>query len=222
MTLLRTKDPRFTMPLLGPLAVILGAWIHSWKRDGVRTALKAALVLLLCFQAYAANFGIQWLPERVVLLKGYQGSMRWDWNLYLQNYFGLLGKPKKEDWKQDEILRKIAADSAQRKVAPSLALVPDLAYFNEANFNLYARMRGLSVRAAHLQSSDRGRESFNGYNYVIMTEREQGMAWTTGANSDLNKLIVDSPEVFRLVQLYTLPSGDCARLYFIQRQDAAG
>jgi len=217
MTLLRTKDPRFTMPLLGPLIIIPGVWISSWRKTGLSSALKAVLVMLLCFQAYAANFGVSWLPERVVLLQGYQGSVRWDWNLYLQNYFGLLGKPKQEDWKQDEILRKIAADSAQRKVEPSLALVPDLPYFNEGNFNLYARMRGLPARAVHLQSGDRGQASFDGYNYVVMTEREQGMSWTTEASAVLNKIIVDSPQIFRLIELYKLPSGDGARLYFVHR-----
>jgi len=217
MTLLRTKDPRFTMPLLGPLMVVPGVWISSWRQGGVRTALKATLVLVLGFQLYAANFGVSWLPERVVLLNGYQGSFRWDWNLYLQNYFGVLGKPRKEDWKQDEILRRIAVDSMQRKVEASLALVPDLPYFNEGNFNLYARMRGLTVRAVHLQSGERGLASFGGYNYVVMTEREQGVNWTTGASVKLNEIIMGSPDIFRLVQVYTLPSGDGARLYFIKR-----
>ncbi len=217
MTLLRTKDPRFTMPLLGPIAVIPGIWIASWKKTAFRPVMKTVLVLLLCFQAYAANFGVAWLPERVVLLKGYQGSFRWDWNLYLQNYFDLLGKPKKEDWKQDEILKKLASDSAQRKVEPSVAMVPDLPYFNEGSFTLYARMRGISARVVHLQSGDRGLASFDGYNYAVMTERAQGVNWTTGASAGLNEIITGSPGIFRLVQVFTLPSGDGARLYYIQR-----
>lgn len=220
MTLLRTKDPRFTMPLLGPLMIIPGAWIQSWRRDRLRDLLLTGFVALLCFQAYAANFGVSWLPGKVVLLPGYQGSLRWDWNLYLQNYFDLLGEPRREDWKQSEILGKLAADSALRKKEASVALVPDLPLFNESNFRLFAAMRGMKVPMTHLQSADKGFRSFEGYNYAIMTESRQGMSWTTAASEALNKIIVDNPKLFCLVGIFTLPNGDGARLYFIDHGKA--
>jgi 4-amino-4-deoxy-L-arabinose transferase-like glycosyltransferase len=179
MTLIRTKDPRFTLPLLGPLAVISAAWIQSWKTTVLNRALQGLIILLLCFQAYAANFGVSWIPERVVLLKGYQGIYRWDWNVYLQDYFGILGRPKREDWKQDIILQKLMDDSEQRHVQPILAMVPDLPWFSEANFSLFARLKNLPVLVRHLQSAANGIHSFDGYNYVLMTERDQGMPWTT-------------------------------------------
>src|SRR5437867_1460805 len=47
MTLLRTKDPRFTVPLLGPMMVVAGAWIQSWSRDWIGGTAKA--VLLFCY-----------------------------------------------------------------------------------------------------------------------------------------------------------------------------
>jgi hypothetical protein len=219
MTLLRTKDPRFTMPRLGPLAVISGAWIQSWKGTILNRFAQLSLIGVLGFQAYMANFGISWLPKRVVILDGYQGSLRWDWNLYLQDYFDILGKPKREDWKQDAILKALASDSRKRKIFPSLALVPDLPWFSEGNFSLYARIRGISIQARHLRSAADGIDSFRGYNYVLMTERDQGISWTTGASLALNQIIVDHPQVFRLVGLYLLPNGDGARLYFI---DAKG
>lgn len=218
MTLLRTKDPRFTMPLIGPLLVIPGAWIQSWRKTRFNGVIQGVLIACLCFQAYAANFGISWLPKSVVLVSGYQGSVRWDWNLYLQDYFGLVGKPKREDWKQDEILRELARDMRQRKAEPSLALVPDLPYFNEANFRLYAGMRGMQLQAAHLQSRNPGLASFDGYSYVLLTEHEQGMNWTTLASDALNKVVANSPGVFKLVGEHTLPTGDLARLYFIDRR----
>jgi hypothetical protein len=214
MTLLRTKDPRFSMPLLGLLAIITGAWIQSWGETILAGLAKGGLVTLLCIQVYAANFGISWLPERVVLLSGYQGSLRWDWNLYLQNYFGIFGRPAKEDWKQDVILGKLAGDSHYKSAQPSLALVPDLPWFNEGNFTLYARMRGMRIRIQHLQSASEGIDSFRGYNYVLMIEGDQGMPWTTRDSNALNQIIVDNPAIFRLVELYRLPSGDTARLYF--------
>jgi hypothetical protein len=59
--------------------------------------------------------------------------------------------------------------------------------------------------------------AFDGFNYVIMTERDQGMPWTTVSSRALNQIIVDDPRTFQLIELYLLPDGNCARLYFIRR-----
>lgn len=217
LTLLRTKDPRFTMPLIGPLLIIPGTWIASWNKTLRNRILQSGLVALLGFQVYMANFGVAWLPSRAVILEGYQGSFRWNWNLYLQDYFDIFGKPRRQDWQQEAVLKKIAEDAQKRRIRPALALVPDLAWFNQANFTLYARFRGMDLRIDHLKSAAGGIESFKGYNYVLMTENDQGMSWTTGASKALNQIIVDNPGIFQLVELYVLPSGDGARLYYIAR-----
>jgi hypothetical protein len=221
MTLLRTKDPRFTMPLLGLLAIPAAAWIQSWKSGAWARTAKLALVALLGLQAYAANFGISWLPRRVVLSRGYQGSLRWDWNLYLQDYFGILGPPLREDWRQAEILRRISQLASVRREPVSLAVIPDLPRFSAATFDLMARFAGMRIRVDHPQSAAEGIRSFDGFDYVLMTEGEQGMPWTTSAAQALNKIIVDEHEIFRLVELYPLPNGDYVRLYFIQRRGQA-
>lgn len=220
LTLLRTKDPRFTMPLIGPILVVSGVWISSWKKTRLNRITQVGLVALLVIQIYMANFGISWLPKRAIILEGYQGSFRWDWNLYLQDYLDVFGKPRREDWQQDAVLKKIAEDSQQRNVRPALALVPDLPWFNHVNFGLYARIRGMELRTGHLKSAANGIESFEGFNYVLMTENDQGMSWTTVESRALNQIIVDNSGIFQLVELYRLPSGDGARLYYILRPGA--
>ncbi len=222
MTLLRTKDPRFTMPLLGPLSIASGAWICSWGSSLRSRLAQAALVLVLCFQAYIVNFGVRWLPQEMVLLRGHQGSLRWDWNVYMQHYFHILGAPRREDWRQETILRQVAEDAARRGLRPALALVPDLAHFNTANFQLFARLRGLAVRVGHPQSAAKGIESFDGYDYVVMTEGDQGMPWSTTASRSLNQIIMDEHDKFLLLGLYQLPGGDSARLYYLQRGERGG
>lgn len=221
MTLLRTKDPRFTMPLLGLFAIFPAAWIKSWRDNWRTRTAKMLIVGALCLQAYAANFGISWLPQRVVLAKGYQGSLRWDWNLYLQDYFNILGRPRREDWKQAVILRGIAQYAAKNKEPVSLAVVPDLPHFNAANFDLMAKLAGMRMRVDHPQSAADGIRSFDAYNYVLVTEGEQGMPWTTSAARALNQIIMDEHEIFRLIELYPLPNGDYVRLYFIKREEKA-
>jgi 4-amino-4-deoxy-L-arabinose transferase-like glycosyltransferase len=221
-TLLRTKDPRFTMPLLPLAAVAMGAWVSTWKPGRTRLAAKGLLVAALCIQTYAINFGVSWLPRSVVLAEGYQGSLRWDWNLYLQDYFGILGPPRQENWKQREILDRIFAHAREHRIRPSLAVVPDLAHFNAPNFLLYARLAGESMPVDHPQSSARGVRSFDGFNYVLMTEGEQGMPWTTRENRRLNRIIVDEHEVLRIVELFRLPNGDDVRLYHAALPEAGG
>jgi 4-amino-4-deoxy-L-arabinose transferase-like glycosyltransferase len=217
VTLLRTKDPRFTLPLLGPLLVVPGVWMDSWSRHWLGIAARTMLAVVLCIQAYAINFGIRWLPQEITLAKGYEGSLRWDWNLFLQHYFHILGPPRLEDWKQAEILRSVMAHSGESGMPATLALVPDLPRFNAANFHLQARLEKMPLRVDHPQSAADGIRSFDGFNYVIMTEKDQGMPWTTLSSRALNQIIVDEPEVFRLLGVWTLPNGDGARLYFIRR-----
>ena len=68
MTLLRTKDPRFTLPLIGPLSVISGAWIGSWSKTVLNRAVQVLIIALLGFQACMSNFGMSWMPKQVVIM----------------------------------------------------------------------------------------------------------------------------------------------------------
>jgi hypothetical protein len=216
MTVLRTKDPRFTLPLIGPLLVAAGAWVSSWQPGWRTRALKAALIGSLSFQAYAANFGVRWLPPEVILARGYQGSFRWDWNLYLQHYFHTLGEPRREDWKQEEIMRRVADDARRRGAGTNVALIPDLPRFNAVNFQLIARLRSLPVRVDHLRNAPGGLDSFAGCQYVILTVTDQGMPWSTGFSAALNRIVFSHPDAFELLQSYDLPDGNQARLYAVR------
>ena len=213
ITLLKNKDPRYSVPLLGPMMVVTGAWMSSWKRGWVSGTIKSLLLALLCIQGYAINFGLSWLPEKVVLLEGYQGQLRYDWNLYLQNYFQISGPPKREDWKQDAMLRRIADHSLDRRVQATLALIPDLPRFNASNFNLFARFRSLNVRTGRPRSALDGIHSFDGFDYVVLIEGDQGWAYTTAENLQLNEIVLNHPETFHFLDSFLLPSGAVARLY---------
>ncbi len=221
-TLLRTKDPRFTMPLLGPAMIGAGAWLASWRRNFATSAAKTLIVALLCVQAYAINFGVRWLPRAIVIMDGYQGSLRWDWNLYLQDYFGILGPPRRENWHQQEILDRIARDARDRGERIALAVVPDLPRFSAANFHLQAKLAGLQAVVDHPQSAAGGLRAFDGFSYVLMTEGDQGMPWTTRAGPELNRTIVDRHDTFKILELYPLPNGDSIRLYHIEREAKSG
>jgi 4-amino-4-deoxy-L-arabinose transferase-like glycosyltransferase len=222
MTLLRTKDPRFTMPLLAPLLLLPGAWVASWSSGRVGRVAQILLIGALAVQAYATNFGISWLPQQVILMPGYQGSLRWDWQLFSQHYFGILGAPQREDWKQSQILDRVAEGARRRGAAMSLALVPDLPRFNYFNFQLAAKLSKMPMGIGHLQSSAGGLSAFDGYDFVITSENEQGMPWTTQSAGWLNRLIVERPDIFKPIAIYTIPNGDVVRLYVIDRGRGRG
>ena len=75
----------------------------------------------------------------------------------------------------------------------------------------------MQLRVDHAQASSNGVHSFDGFNYVLMTEGDQGFTYPTRQSRGLNQVVVDTSEIFRLVGLYPLPGDNCARLYFVRR-----
>jgi hypothetical protein len=218
VTLIRTKDPRFTMPLVGLWMIIPGAWIQCWSGKWLKNAAKALVIALLCFQVYVINFGVSWLPDEIVLAKGYQGSLRWDWNLYLQHYFHILGPPKKENWKQAEILSRIDQDSTERGLGRIVALVPDLPRFSAANFQLYALLLSIRCEVHHLALTPNGSyPPLETVDYVVTTEGDQGMSWSTTTSMELNQIIQRS-QYFELIDSFPLPGDDSAHLYRVKHK----
>src|SRR5262249_45007277 len=154
---------------------------------------------LLGFQAYAANFGVSWLPKQIILARGYQGSLRWDWQLFSQDYFGILGAPRGVNWKQDEILDRVAAEAKVRNSGMTIALVPDLPRFNTSNFLLVAKEKKLPMHFDQLKSASNGLAAFDGFDFAVATASEQGMPWTTHAAGSLNQVIADNREIFKSI-----------------------
>ncbi len=208
VTLLRTKDPRFSMPLLPVLLLAPGAMIASLGGTRFSRIAKWLLVVILGVQAYVTNFGVSWLPQQIILMRGYQGSLRWDWQLYSQHYFGILGPPRRENWRQNEIIARVATEARSRGARPSLTLVPDLPRFDTSNFLLFATREKISMAFGHAGSV----RDLEGFDFVITTDRDQGMSWTTAAALSLNETVRNNPAVFKPIAIYDLPIYDTARL----------
>jgi len=221
LTTIRTKDPRFTMPLLGPLCVLAAAWIQSLGRTRLSAAFKVSLLLLLVVQAYMINFGIPSLPEDVRLSAGYQGSLRWDWNLYLQHYFHILGRPRHEDWQHAAVLHQVNQDAGQHGLRRIVGLAPDLPRFNVLNFRLYARLLKLPCDSVRVYWTPVGIVPLEQVDYILITEGDQGMAWTTTHSSELSRYVAQSP-AFTRVGSFSLPGGQMAHLFRVERSGSAG
>jgi 4-amino-4-deoxy-L-arabinose transferase-like glycosyltransferase len=213
LTLIRTKDPRFSMPLLPLLAVAPGAWIASWNRR-IAWVARFVLALLLLFQLYLTNVGISRLPQEIVILRGYQGSLRWDWNLYMQHYFHILGPPRAEDWKQEAVLTTVKIDSESMGLRSSLGIVPDLPRLSVSNFHLFARLLRMEIPVYRLQLISGGVYPLANVDYVLTTDGDQGMPWTTATSAALTGIVANS-DAFRLVRTFVLPGGSTATLYSV-------
>jgi hypothetical protein len=141
--------------------------------------------------------------------------LRWDWQLFSQHYFGILGAPRREDWKQREVIDRIVQESRLRGSGMAVALVPDLPRFNTSNFLLASAEARLLLRFDHLKSLPAGLDGFAFHDFVILSDGDQGMSWTTHSAAALNQFILDRPEVFKHVESFSLPNNDTAHLYFI-------
>src|SRR4029450_7571129 len=99
------------------------------------------------------------------------------------------------------------------------ALLSDLPTLHAPHSHPSSRLLGTPLRVDHPQTAAAVR-SLDGVDYVLMTEGDQGMPWTTLASRSLNQIVVDAPQVFRLVEIFLLPSGDSVRLYSVHRGEA--
>jgi hypothetical protein len=155
------------------------------------------------------SFGIRRLPERVVLLKGIEGPLSWDWNLYTQTYFQLLGPPAREDWKIENVLSQIA--SAQGPPV-RLGIIPSIPRFDPEAFEYYAALNEYDIMVTRLWHFDE--KALTGQDWILMSEKDQGYAaFYSGELNRIHRYILDRPQIFRMAERFTIPGGHTIRLY---------
>jgi 4-amino-4-deoxy-L-arabinose transferase-like glycosyltransferase len=213
LTLLRTKDPRFTLPYLPAVALLCACWVPSLAKVGMRRAASVLLVALAVGHFALVSFGWNALPTQVLLLRGYQGGFSWDWRLYSQQYQGFLGAPVEADWPQQEILRMLTADLADGG-SIRVGVVPDLGRFNHENLRLEARFQRLQVDVLRIgRLGTAGEILLRSLDFLIVAEREQGMDWSTVSNELINEYVFSRPNDFTILGFAQVPGGPSLRIY---------
>ena len=203
LMILPNHDPRYAAAALPAVAVITAAAFEK------RTVAQIVLVVLLAFQHVLVSFGIPQLPERVVLMEGPNGPVRYDWNLYTQSYFGLWGKPEKQDWRIEHVLQVVSTDASR---PATLGLIPDLPRFDVPAFQFYIdRDRyPVVIRRQYLPEEADVRKN----DYLLMSRGEQTAFASPAPHAyEINAYILAHPELFRLVETFSLPNGEIIRLY---------
>ncbi len=208
LMLFQNKDPRYSVPILPAVALISASIFES------RKAWLAVLLPFLMLQHYLVSFGIRALPERVVIARGVQGPISWDWNLYTQSHFDLWGRPKKEDWKIPYVLDRIKELSAGRQVR--LGLIPDIPRFDSQAFEFYALARKDQVVIQRL--SGQGQETIRNIDFILLSEGAETYPGSFAPEeTGVNQHVMDHPEQFEVLEWFPLPNGEVIRLYKVRK-----
>jgi hypothetical protein len=171
--------------------------------------LIALLVPFLVFQHYLVSFGIRPLPETVMVARGVEGPLSWNWNLYTQTYLDLWGRPAREDWRIAYVLEKV---SRQHEGEVRLGMIPDIPRFDGLAFEFYIALLKLPVTINRLTVFDQSAIADN--DYILLSERGQGFAEHYAHNlRTINEYIFNHPESFHVVEWFSLPNGEVIRLY---------
>jgi len=201
LLLFQNKDPRYSAPLLPALALITANVVER------RHVLIAPIMALLAFQHYLVSFGVRQLPQTVVLAKGVEGPLSWDWNVYSQQYHALWGPPAREDWRIEHVLGKVSSAGGP---PVRLAVVPEIPRFDSSAFQFYATLGNFPVSVSRLYTP--GDAAANS-DYILISERDQGPRYIAPDATAVNDYILSRPERFEVLERFPLPNGDIIRLY---------
>jgi 4-amino-4-deoxy-L-arabinose transferase-like glycosyltransferase len=204
LLLFQNKDPRYTAPLLPAIALIT-AFVFQKKEF-----LVALLVPLLLVQHYLVSFGIPELPPAIVLAKGGEGPIAYDWNVYTQRYFGW-GPPAREDWKIEHVLKTVTSPQGR---SIRLGMVPDIPRFDTFAFEFYITLKKLPVSVNRLGVFDE--QAIRNNDYILVSEKDEGFEPGSSFTSDLrhiNEYISHRSGEFQMLESFSLPNGDVIHLY---------
>jgi 4-amino-4-deoxy-L-arabinose transferase-like glycosyltransferase len=203
LTLLPNTDPRYAAAALPAVALITARAFEN------APLAQLLLIAFLIAQHVLVSFGIPLLPERVVLLQGPEATVRYDWNLYSQTYFGLWGKPERQNWEIDRVLQRAVAESTH---PVRIGLIPDLPRFDEPAFQFAVAVHRFPVVVSRQFSPEEA--SLLSNDYLLMSTGTQSVLGSPAPHaSEINAYILSHPDHFRVVDTFSLPNGETIQMY---------
>ncbi len=202
LTLLEAKDPRYVLPLAGPLAILI---LQPWDRRQWIVRLAASVALL---QFLAVSFPLPLVSGKLALFQvrddgDYRGAGR-EWVLFASSYFDVAGPPRRENWRHREILEQIPEGAA-------VGFVPDLAHFHLLALRLQALESGRELGVIRLGHSARSLEQLERVQVVIGKTGHQGISYLTASNPAVYERL--EQDGWRVSRRWSLPDGTEALLW---------
>jgi Dolichyl-phosphate-mannose-protein mannosyltransferase len=189
LELIRNKNLRYALPLLGVLAVLAALGLQALPRRLYRVAV-AVLVVLGIAQVSAVLGGV---PPNV-------------WVPGLGVWWVPASPPQRADWRHAEILALL---ERERRGAPAtVSVVPNFDRFSVSNFRFYAVRDGLDLRFVRAWD-----DPPLGIDYMILKTGDQGPSWTeTKSRRAVERLAADPhlARVFPVIAELPLPDGSTA------------
>ena len=189
LELIRNKNLRYSLPLLGVLAIVAALGLEALP-DRVRRGLTLALIVIGVVQVSAITTGVP--PNFLV-----PGLGTW-W---------VPGTPaSRADWHHRDILTLLERD---RRGAPvTVSVVPNYAVFSVSNFRYYAVRDGLDLHFVRAWD-----DAPLGIDYMILKSGDVGPSWTAQKSRRVaDRLTADAnlARVFPIVAEFPLPDGSTA------------
>ena len=202
LTLLQAKDPRYIMPLVCPLAILL---VAPWRQ---RSRWVIGLFAFAFLQCLSISFTMPFSPLKIALFDLAEDTdyrtIRQEWVLYQTHYFDVAGPPKQADWRNEEILNAVGPTGR-------VGFLPDAASFNPVTFELFAARRKSNLEVALLWQSQTPAEELSSLNFVIGKTGSQGLSYMTDWNHPIYLLLEDMN--WPLVETWELPDQSQALLW---------
>ena len=202
LTLLEAKDPRYVLPLAGPLAILL---LMPWDRRRWVVRLAAALAFL---QFLAVSFPLPLVSGKLALFQvpedgDYRGAGR-EWVLFTSRYFDVAGPPRRENWRHREILEQIPEGAR-------VGFVPDLAHYHLLALRLQALESGRDLDLIRLGHSAESLDRLDRVQAVVGKTGHQGISYLTTFNQAVYERLERSG--WRVARRWSLPDGTEAVLW---------
>lgn len=198
---LSPKDPRFALPIVPPLAMLL---LYLWDD-------RPRLIRLIVFVAFAQSLSFSlplFRPVKLALFevegdKDYQ-SLQKEWVLYANHYFHLGGPPTKENWKLADILELIPDGS-------TVGVLPTLPRFHAGSFQLKSVTSGRNVHFFDFNEGSFGEDGLQIADLMVAKTGHQGISFITGENQKTMQLL--RIQNWTVLGEWTLPDGEQAQLW---------
>jgi hypothetical protein len=176
LSLLKAKDPRYAMPLVVPLALLLYQGLVDRPRAFQLVAGWTFLQFLLI------SFAIPLVPGKVALFAldpdpDFAG-MRQEWVWFESNYFGVVGPPRRENWHYEDILGHLASGE-------QVGFVPDATFFHPGALELKAAECGVELAVFRLGLTEDWPKMLEKADWVVGKSGSQGISYITLYNRDV-------------------------------------
>ncbi len=198
---LTPKDPRFVLPLIPPMAMLL---LFFWE-DKPRLIGFIAALALIQFVTFSLPL---FRPVKLAFfeLKGdrdYQSLQR-EWVLYANHYFHLGGPPVREDWRLAEILELIPEGAR-------VGVLPTMPRFHSGSLQLLSVTSERNVSFFDFNEGPFGAKALSAADFLVAKTGHQGISFITSGNEQVMRGLREKG--WRLLREWPLPDGTRAQLW---------